>query len=191
MTNVSTETSSPIGTISPRAARDMQADALLLDVRTPAEFEEAHVEGAILHPLTELNPSHVRALTQGKRACFVICRSGGRARQAAEKLAAHGIPALQVMSGGMQAWENEGLPVARGRKTISLERQVRIAAGALVFVGSALGYFMNPGWIALSAFVGAGLMFAGITDTCGMAMVLARMPWNNRKPASKPSCCSM
>jgi hypothetical protein len=92
----------------------------------------------------------------------------------------------------MQSWESEGLPVNRGRATISLERQVRIAAGALVFLGSTLAYTISPGWIALPAFVGAGLVFAGITDTCGMGMVLARMPWNNRKPSSsKPSCCSM
>ena len=80
----------------------------------------------------------------------------------------------------MQAWEAEGLPLNRGRKMMSLERQVRIAAGALVFTGALLGYFVNPAWIALSGFVGAGLIFAGITDTCGMGMLIARMPWNNR-----------
>lgn len=192
MTQLPSDQSSSIATTSPRAAREQQAEALFLDVRTPAEFEESHIEGALLHPLTELNPEQVKRHAQGKRSVFLICRSGGRARQAAEKLAAHGFSGLQVMSGGMQAWENEGLPVKRGRATISLERQVRIAAGAMVVVGALLGYFVNPSWIALSGFVGAGLVFAGITDTCGMAMVLARMPWNNRKPAAtKPSCCSM
>jgi rhodanese-related sulfurtransferase len=181
--------SSP-NTIAPRQVHEQLSDSLLLDVRTPAEFEEIHVLGAINHPLTELNPEHVRQLATGKRACILICRSGGRARQAAEKLATSGLPNLQIMSGGMQAWESEGLQVTRGRKTISLERQVRIAAGALVFIGSLLGYLVNPAWIALSAFVGAGLVFAGVTDTCGMAMVLARMPWNTRKPAAKTSCCS-
>jgi rhodanese-related sulfurtransferase len=168
-----------------------QKDSLLLDVRTPAEFEEVHVEGAVLHPLTELNSATVEKLAEGKRFCVVICRSGGRARQAAEKLAAHGLTNVQIMSGGMQAWETEGLPVNRGRKTISLERQVRIAAGSLVFIGSLLGYAVSSSWLALTAFVGAGLVFAGVTDTCGMAMVLARMPWNNRKKgACKTSCCS-
>lgn len=192
MTQIPSQQTSSITTTSPRAAREQQGEALFLDVRTPAEFEEAHIEGALLHPLTELNPEEIKRHAQGKRSVFLICRSGGRARQAAEKLAAHGLSGLRVMSGGMQAWENEGLPVNRGRATISLERQVRIAAGTLVVVGALLGYFVNPGWIALSGFVGAGLVFAGVTDTCGMAMVLARMPWNNHKPATtKPSCCSL
>ncbi|MEN9847242.1 MAG: hypothetical protein RIS36_2389 [Pseudomonadota bacterium] len=192
MTDAIHETSTSFGKVSPYAVRRQQSSALLLDVRTPAEFEEVHIEGAVLHPLNDLNPTNVKKLAEGKQACIVICRSGGRARQAAEKLAAHGLPGIHVMSGGMQSWESEGLPVNRGRATISLERQVRIAAGALVFLGSTLAYTISPGWIALPAFVGAGLVFAGITDTCGMGMVLARMPWNNRKPSSsKPSCCSM
>lgn len=192
MTDTTTQINSSFGFTSPRQVKEIQGESLLLDVRTPAEFEEIHVEGAVLHPLTELNPTHVRGLAQGKRACVLICRSGGRARQAAEKLATSGVSGLQVMTGGMQAWESEGLPVQRGRATISLERQVRIAAGTLVFIGSVLGYVVNPAWIALAAFVGAGLVFAGVTDTCGLAMVIARMPWNTRKSSSsKPSCCSM
>lgn len=82
------------------------------------------------------------------------------------------------VEGGTQAWNQAGLPVVRGKKAISLERQVRIAAGLLVVTGSVLGCFVSPHWIGLSAFVGAGLTFAGITDTCGMGMLLARMPWN-------------
>jgi len=191
MTNVTGHINSAFKVATPRTTQEQRSSALLLDVRTPAEFEEVHIEGAVLHPLTELDPAEVKKLAEGRSACFIICRSGGRARQAAEKLAAHGLPALHVMDGGMQAWESEGLPVNRGRKTISLERQVRIAAGALAFTGSALGYFVSPLWFALSGFVGAGLMFAGITDTCGMAMILARMPWNNRTPGAKRSCCSM
>jgi rhodanese-related sulfurtransferase len=187
-----THINSSFGTTTPRQVRERQSDTLLLDVRTPAEFEEVHVEGAVLHPLTELNPDHVRQLATGKRGFVLICGSGGRARQAAEKLAASGLSGIQVMSGGMKAWEGEGLPVKRGQKTISLERQVRIAAGSIVFVSSVLAYAVNPAWIALAAFIGAGLVFAGVTDTCGMAMALARMPWNNRrKPANKPGCCSV
>jgi rhodanese-related sulfurtransferase len=182
---------SSVSTASSQEVAQAKQNALLLDVRTPAEFEEAHIEGAVLHPLHQLNPQEVQKLTHDKAACFVICRSGNRARQAADKLAASGITSLKVLEGGMSAWEKEGLPVNRGRKTMSLERQVRIAAGSLVFIGAALAYLVNPAWIALCAFVGAGLVFAGVTDTCGMAMVLAKMPWNNRKGgATARACCS-
>jgi len=162
--------------------------ALLLDVRTPAEYEEAHIEGSVLHPLTGLDVDRVKSLAGSKGGCFVICRSGNRAKQAAEMLSSAGVESIHILDGGMQAWESAGLPVTRGSKTMSLERQVRIAAGALVFTGAALGYFVNPAWIGLSAFVGAGLVFAGITDTCGMGMIIARMPWNNRRP--RGTCCA-
>ena len=155
-------------------------DVLLLDVRTPAEFEKAHIEGAVLQPLAILDAGTTAKLGAGKSACVVICQSGRRSEQAAEKLAASGHTALRILDGGVRAWESAGLPLVRGRGTVSLERQVRIAAGSLVFAGAALGYFVHPAWIALSAFVGAGLVFAGLTDSCGMALLLARMPWNKR-----------
>jgi len=179
-------------TISAPEANSRRSAAILLDVRTPAEYTEVHIDGAVLHPITELNPEFVRAQTQGQRECIVICRSGGRARKAAETLAAAGIPNIKIMDGGITSWISAGLPTIEGAKTISLERQVRIAAGSLVFIGAVLGYLVSPAWIALPAFIGAGLVFAGVTDTCGMGMVLARMPWNNSRPSSdvKRSCCS-
>jgi rhodanese-related sulfurtransferase len=120
-----------------------------------------------------------------------------RPRQTAcEKLQAAGYTNVVNVEGGTKAWDEAGLPVVRGQKAISLERQVRIAAGTLVLIGALLGYFAHPYWIGLSAFVGAGLIFAGVTDTCGMAMLLARMPWNrvgktNPQPAdaSAKTCC--
>ena len=88
------------------------------------------------------------------------------------------------MEGGTLAWGDAGLPLERGRiSMISLERQVRIAAGSLVLIGLILGYFVTPWFIALSAFVGAGLVFAGITDYCGMGLLLAKLPWNTRQSA--------
>jgi rhodanese-related sulfurtransferase len=177
---IAQETMNQPQTISPQQAQQQQGAALFLDVRTPAEFQEMHIQGAMLHPLSDLDPTTVKQLSVGKSGCVVICRSGGRARQACEKLTASGVPNVTVLEGGITAWDSAGLPVVRGAKTISLERQVRIAAGALVFFGSVLGYLVSPAWIALPAFVGAGLMFAGITDTCGMAMMLAKMPWNTR-----------
>jgi len=178
-----------IAMIPAEEARENQNKSLLLDVRTPAEFEEVHIEGSVLHTLSGLDAGEVKSLAEGKENCLLICRSGNRARQAAEKLAAAGLKSVGVLSGGVQAWEEAGLPLNRGQKTMSLERQVRIAAGTLVFVGAVLGYFVNPAWIALSGFVGAGLVFAGVTDTCGMGMLIARMPWNNRR-GSSAACCS-
>lgn len=181
-------------TIKPSDALPLRGHALFLDVRTPAEFEDAHIDGAVLHPVTELQPNEVRAALQGKTCCIVVCGSGGRATRAAEQLVASNIPELRVLEGGMKAWRAQGLPVIEGKKTISIERQVRIGAGSLVVLGSVLALFVHPAWIGLSAFVGAGLVFAGVTDTCGMALVLARMPWN-AKPKSAcqwrpqgPSC---
>ena len=92
------------------------------------------------------------------------------------------------VEGGTQAWDGAGLPVIRGKKSMSLERQVRIAAGFLVVLGTILGWLVHPGFYGISAFVGAGLVFAGITDTCGMGMVLAKMPWNQVRADSNASC---
>jgi len=95
-----------------------------------------------------------------------------------QKLKSAGFEKVVNVEGGTSAWNDSGLPVITGKKAMSLERQVRIAAGSLVVIGAAVGHFMHPGGFALSAFVGAGLVFAGVTDTCGMGMLIARMPWN-------------
>ena len=167
--------------------------ALLLDVRTPAEFRESHIQGAVLHPITELNPDFVRTQLGGDRECIIVCGSGGRARKAADSLCAAGLSHIKILEGGMKAWTSHGLPTIDGAKTVSLERQVRISAGSLVLLGALLGYFVNPAWIALSGFIGAGLVFSGVTDTCGMALMLARMPWNTKGcgcSSSKASCAT-
>jgi rhodanese-related sulfurtransferase len=152
----------------------------LIDVRTPAEFGEVHLENSTLMPLDRLDPSAVKAAAAGADECVIICRSGKRAEQAQKTLAAAGCAETAVLDGGVTAWEGAGLPVNRGRKAMSLERQVRIAAGALVLTGVILGSWVHPGFFGISAFVGAGLVFAGVTDWCGMAMLLAKMPWNQR-----------
>jgi rhodanese-related sulfurtransferase len=151
----------------------------LIDVRTPLEFQEVHAKAARNEPLDRLNVEKV-AKQHGDttQPIYVICRSGSRARQACERFQSAGMAHVVNVEGGTQAWDAAGLPVVRGKKVMSLERQVRIAAGTLVVLGAALGYFLHPAWIGLSAFVGAGLVFAGVTDTCGMGLLLARMPWN-------------
>ncbi len=152
----------------------------VLDVRTPAEHGEIHIADSHLMPLDRLDPATAKSLASGADACVLVCRSGKRAASAMEKLKAAGCDNLQVLEGGVTAWDEAGLPVNRGTKAMSLERQVRIGAGAMVLLGVILGSTLHAGFYGLSAFVGAGLVFAGITDWCGMAMVLAKMPWNQR-----------
>lgn len=163
----------------------------LIDVRTPVEFREVHVESARNVPLDQLDPPALMQARNGSASdpMYVICRSGSRGRQACEKFLKAGFSNVFNVEGGTMACVEAGLPVVRGRRTISLERQVRIAAGALVLLGAALGWLVHPAFIGLSAFVGAGLMFAGVTDTCGMGMILARMPWNRCRDDQK-SCCT-
>ena len=152
----------------------------LIDVRTPVEYREIHAEPARLVPLDGLDPGAVIKSRNGAgdRPLYIICRSGSRGRQACERFHAAGFTNVVNVEGGTLAWERAGLPVVRGKKAISLERQVRIAAGSLVVLGTALGAIVHPAFLGLSAFVGAGLVFAGVTDTCGLGMILARMPWN-------------
>jgi rhodanese-related sulfurtransferase len=170
-----------IATISPNDLHELVRSGQpvdLVDVRTPAEFRETHVSFARNVPLDRLDPTELDPAAGVDKPLYFICRTSGRGRKACEKLAAAGRSNVINVEGGTHAWDQLGLPVVRGKKTISLERQVRIAAGSLVFIGAVLGAFVSPYWIGLSAFVGAGLVFSGVTDTCGMAMVLARMPWN-------------
>lgn len=164
-------------TISPAELSEAlkRGDAMLIDVRTPAEFREVHVRGARNVPLDRLQPADF----QGRQEkLYVICQKGGRGAKACDQLAAAGLLNLCNVEGGTLACVSAGLPVERGQKTMSLERQVRIAAGTLVVIGTLLGALVHPYWLALSGFVGAGLVFAGVTDTCGMGMLLAKMPWN-------------
>lgn len=179
-----------IATITARQLFEMTQSGTaveLIDVRTPAEFQEVHVPFARNLPLDQLNGANwTEGRTRSASPVYVICRSGSRGKQACEKIVAAGYPNVVNIEGGTQAWAEAGFPVVRGAKTMSLERQVRIAAGLLVLIGSVLSILVSPYWIGLSAFVGAGLVFAGITDTCGMGMLLARMPWNRVKNCSVP-----
>jgi rhodanese-related sulfurtransferase len=157
--------------------------ARIVDVRTRREFAHGHVAGAENIPLgsPEL-PRRVQELAAGGGAVFVICHSGGRSRLGCEAIIAAGGGGHAVsVEGGVAAWREAGHPVQRlagARGMISIERQVRIAAGALVLTGCALGWWVHPGFFGVAAFVGAGLVFAGATDFCGMGLLLARMPWN-------------
>ena len=180
-----------VATISPTTLAELRRKGerlTLIDVRTPAEFGEVHVDFARNIPLDRLDVQEVSKLS-GNGPLYFVCKSGGRSQKACEKLLAAGIQDVVSVEGGTAACEAAGVPVVRGRKAMSLERQVRIAAGSLVAVGAALAAFgPDPTWqrigAGLAGFVGCGLVFAGITDTCGMAMLIARMPWNQRCEAS-------
>ncbi|MGA2620155.1 MAG: rhodanese-like domain-containing protein [Thermoguttaceae bacterium] len=182
-----------IKTISVAELHELQAAGRpveLVDVRTPPEYREAHIEFARNVPLGDLQPVDVAGGREaGGGPVYLICRAGGRGKQACEKLLAAGLPNVLNVEGGTQAWIEAGLPVVRGKKAVSLERQVRIVAGSLVLAGVALGGLVHWAWYGLSAFVGAGLIFAGVTDRCGMALLLARLPWNRGpRPGQQPSC---
>lgn len=173
------------------AGKSSGGDLVVIDVRTPAEFREVHASCAKNIPLDTLDP-HVtieHAGVKDDETIYMICHSGSRSSNACQAFHRAGFDNVVSIEGGTKAWEDAGLPVVRGKKTISLERQVRIAAGFLTLAGAVLGFFVHPYFIGLSAFVGAGLMFAGITDTCGMAMILSKMPWNQVSGSS--SACAI
>ncbi len=162
--------------------RAERPETRLLDVRTPGEFEAEHIEGAYNVPLDTLaeHGAEIRAGIAGP--VVLVCRSGQRARKAEEALQVAGMDNLHVLDGGMSAWTAAGQPVRRGAPRMSLERQVRIVAGTLAATGGFLALFVSPLFAAIPAFVGSGLVFAGVTDSCAMGMLIAKLPYN--RPAS-------
>jgi rhodanese-related sulfurtransferase len=149
----------------------------LLDVRTPGEFETVHIPGSYNVPLDDL-AEHGATIAAIDEPVVLVCRTGGRATKAESTLAGLGMGNLMVLDGGIAAWDQHGLPVRRGAAPRwSLERQVRLAAGAMVLVAILLSVVVAEAkWIA--GFVGAGLTFAALTDTCAMGMLLAKLPYN-------------
>lgn len=163
----------------------------LIDVRTPAEFREVHAVSAKNIPLDEMDTEQiVLGRKDEDEPLYFICRSDSRGKKACEAFHTAGYTNVVNVAGGTVAWDDLGLPVVRGKKTISLERQVRIAAGSLVVIGVSLGWAVHPALSGIAAFVGAGLVFAGVTDTCGMAIMLAKMPWNHVKDDRTGVSCS-
>lgn len=155
-----------------------EGDAVLIDVREPFEYAEERIAAAELAPLSTFNPDALRARHPSARFIFQ-CRSGKRASDAANRFARAGEP-VYCLAGGIDGWKATGRPTVKPETGARLPvmRQVQLTAGFLVTLGVALGYFVSPWFLALSAFVGCGLMFAGASGWCGMAMLLAKMPWN-------------
>ncbi len=159
----------------------------LLDVRTPAEFEAEHIDGAYNVPLDTLSEHGREIRAAVSDPVVLVCRSGQRARLAEEALKTVGMNNLNVLNGGMSAWNAAGKPVLRGRQRMSLERQVRIAAGAIAATGGFLALFVNPNFAILPALIGSGLVFAGVTDTCMLGMLLGKLPYNRPASCDVPS----
>lgn len=165
----------------------------LIDVRTALEFDSEHIKGSKNLPLNELGQKDP-GLNQ-KEPVFVICRTGNRAGRAAAQLHASGFD-CEVLQGGILEWRKAGLPVVEGKKRLSLERQVQLTIGLMILTGVTLGFTVNQLFFLLPGFIGCGLTFAGLTGNCGLAMVLAKAPWNridsgsDKEQEAPKSCCS-
>lgn len=161
------------------AARRVAAGGAVsvIDVRSGAEYASEHIPGSRLIPVDEVEKrlDEVRAVPAPR---LLLCRSGSRAKRAQDALAKHHVAGLCVIEGGIGAFAAAGGTTVKGRAVLSLERQVRIAAGMLVLVGVLAGAFAHPGFLIVAGIAGAGLIFAGVTDWCGMGLLLAKMPWN-------------
>jgi len=162
-------------------ARVREGRALLVDIRDKDEFARRHIPGALLWPLAGIAAAQLGDVAHAD--VIFTCRSGMRTSANAERLAATVAGPAYVLTGGVDGWEKAGLPVEANRKApLEMMRQVQIVAGLLVLLGVLLGFLVSPAFFGLSAFVGAGLTFAGISGFCGMAKLLAFLPWN--RPAT-------
>ncbi|MCJ0874806.1 rhodanese-like domain-containing protein [Streptomyces sp. AP-93] len=166
-------------------AHARHAEFRIVDVRTPGEYASGHLPGALNIPLDRIG----RSLPELRRAAeeqelLLVCASGTRSENAARTLAGHGIAATSL-TGGTTSWAAHGHPLdypdQGPRRVWAMERQVRFTAGALVLLGLFLGLLVHPAFALLSAGVAAGLVFSALTDTCGMAVVLGRLPFNRRR----------
>ena len=154
-------------------------DFLYIDVRTPQEFEGVHISGARNIPLPDLHTyvDELKTLSH-QRPIILVCRTQNRVKIAYEYLTNNGLTNCEILEGGITTWVDQGKPVVRGQQRISLEGQVRAIAGGLILIGLALGFTVHSGFFLLPAIVGAGLLHAGLTDSCLMGMLLSRLPMN-------------
>ena len=163
------------------AKRLLDQGAILVDIREADEHAREKLAGARHLPLSKLDEAEL-AVHAGKPVIF-HCRSGARTQSHAPRLAGKvgGACEAFIIDGGLEAWKKAGLPVVTDRRQpIEVQRQVQIAAGSLAFLGTTLGVFVSPWFFIVPAFVGAGLVMAGVTGFCGMANILMRAPWNRR-----------
>ena len=178
------QTNSHVQTVGVAEAQTLirESNTLVLDVRSPGEFETAHIDGAVNIPVDRLDP-HLREIVSNAGGTMVlVCQSGGRAEQAATKLKREGKQDLVLLEGGMNAWQQSGAPLQRGEvQRWSLERQVRLVAGSMV-MSSVAASALVPRLKWVGAGVGGGLVFAAVSNTCMMGNLLSKLPYN-RGPA--------
>ena len=168
----------------------LKTGVAIIDVRTPNEFHEAHLPDARNVPLGSLDPQEmIDECGQDGGPVYVICQAGVRGARACQMFHEAGFTHVANVEGGMQACIEAGMPVIVGKNGFALERQVRITAGLLVLLGVILGITSSPVFLGLSAFVGAGLVFAGVTNRCGIGMLLAKMPWNTKPAKQSDASC--
>lgn len=195
MTTMTTSPATTSTDIEPRDAQAMIArgDAVLIDVREPDEHARERIAGATLMPLGTLTPEKVRAL--GAKRVLIHCKSGRRGSDATARCAALAGIDVRNVRGGIEAWRAAGLPtvVDAARPKLGVMQQTQIAIGVCVLAGTALGAFVNPWFLVIPAFMGGGLFVAGATGFCGLATILAKMPWNQVKAqcsTNSGSCCT-
>lgn len=184
MTTSTLQQSAPFTEAQPRQVRQWLGggEAVLVDVREPDEHAREHIAGSRLVSLSRFDPEQAASGLEPGQRLVLYCRTGRRAADAARMMASLAAPGVRIvsMSGGIEAWKKEALPVEVNSRIarISVMRQVQLVIGAGVLIGSALAWLVDPRFLAIPAFFGAGLIFAGATGTCGMAAVVGRMPWN-------------
>lgn len=167
-----------------------EGSVCVIDVREDFERAAEYIDGSDHVPISGFDVQRVRELRDGRRVVF-HCRGGKRSAEAARRFEDDGEPVFQL-AGGIEAWKQAGLPVERSGKApvIDVMRQVQMIAGSLILGGVLLGAFLSPWWLIMSGFVGAGLLFAGLTGWCGMAVLLARMPWNRIPGGTTRATCT-
>ncbi|MET0072510.1 MAG: rhodanese-like domain-containing protein [Candidatus Thiodiazotropha sp.] len=182
-----------VSTVSPSKLHAMQSRGEkidLLDVRTGMEYSSGHIPGAKLLTLDEIrDQSLIERLgdpqARDHAAIYVTCQSGFRARQAVERLHESGYHNLVLVEGGTDGWEKAGLPMKRCGRIISLERQVQIAIGSLLLLKVIFGFTLHELFFLAGAMIGIGLIMAGVTRWCGMARLIAMMPWNRNNSCAE------
>lgn len=174
--------------ISPNAAKEMveRGEGVIVDVRTIGEALEEHVPGSVFLPFDLVSRQRIEDMGGAGKTPIMLCRSGRRAAEAGEALAQQ-MDSVAVLEGGIDSWKQQNLPVVTGKKVMPLERQVLVTAGSMLLLFTLLGLLVSPWFFAATLFMCCGLIFAGITGTCGMARVLIMMPWN-KKPLCGGTC---